>query len=155
MMHYDKVVALDGSVFADVALERFQMLVSSQDMNDSEAAYTYARDELLGKLFASDALALRDLASKIALDTKIEDDVRDLDLALEAAEKALTVSGRDDPESLATLALVNYHLGNIEEAVRLQTRAYFIARPKVKPAYKRVLVSYQDAMGRAGAAGGR
>jgi hypothetical protein len=154
MMHYDKVIALDSGVFADIALERFQMLISNQDMDDPEAGYAYARDQLLGKLFASDGLALRDLASKIALDTKIDDDVRDLDLALEAAEKAVAISGRDDPESLATLALVNYHLGNIEEAVRLQTRAYFIARPKAKPAYKRVLKSYQDAMGRAGSARG-
>ena len=65
--------------------------------------------------------------------------------ALEAAEASLRVAGRDDPESLATLAMVYYHLQDVQQAIELQTQAYFIASPRHKPRYQRVLGSHQQA----------
>jgi hypothetical protein len=66
-----------------------------------------------------------------------------------AAELSLTLEGTRDPKSLSMAALVHFHRGEIDEAVELQTRAYFLAQPDVKAGYKRVLASYKDAANRA------
>ena len=148
--HFNEVIALDARVFAEIALEKFEMMLD--DMGERDKAYRFAQQELIGKLFSNDPGALQMLAVKIATDPKFAADpdreLQDLDVALEAAEASLRVAGRDDPESLATLAMVYYHRQDIQQALDLQTQAYFIASPKHKPRYKRVLGSYQEAVGR-------
>ncbi len=137
---YDEVIALDPQVFAPVAIERFEMMAA--DMEDKEAAYTYAREVLIGGIFARDAGALRMLAEKIATDPKL-DRAEDLDVALAAADLSLSIAGATDPEALATAAMVRFHRGEKNEAVDLQTQAYFLARPDAKAQYKRVLDGYR------------
>ena len=148
--HFNEVIAMDAQVFAEVALEKCEML--AVDMNQRDKAYEYARSELIGDLFKNDPGALQMLAVKIVTDPRfVADPARDLrvlDLALEAAEAAQRAAGPDDPESLSTLALVYYHRDEIEQAVDLQTQAYFIASPRNKPRFKRVLGSYQQAVDR-------
>ena len=148
--HLDEVIAMDAQVFAEVAIEKFEMLLD--DMDQREEAYQYARDELIANLFKNDPGALQMLAVKIAIDPGLaadpDRDLRDMDVALEAAEAALRVAGSDNPEALATLAVVHYHRDDIQQAVDLQTQAYFIASPRNKPRFKRVLGSYQQAVGR-------
>ena len=123
------------------------------DMDEREKAYRFAQQGLIADLFSNDPGALQMLAVKIATDPKFAADpdreLQDMDVALEAAEASLRVAGRDDPESLATLALVYYHLQDVQQAIDLQTQAYFIASPKHKPRYKRVLGSYQQGVDRA------
>ena len=143
---YDEVIALDGKVFAEVALERFEMMLV--DMGETEQAYGYARDELLMKLFPGDPGALRMLATKITVDPQIPKGDRDLTLALVAATAAVAAGGGTDPAGLATLALVHFHLGDVKTAVELQTQAYFLVTPRAKADYKRVLAKYQEAAGR-------
>ncbi len=149
--HFNEVIDLDARVFAEIALEKFEMLLD--DMDERDNAYRFAQQDLIGKLFSDDPGALQMLAVKIATDPKFAADpdreLQDMDVALEAAEASLRVAGRDDPESLATLALVYYHLQDVQQAIDLQTQAYFIASPKHKPRYKRVLGSYQQAVDRA------
>lgn len=147
MRHYDEVIALDSRVFAEVALERFRMMIV--DMSDRQGAFSYARDDLIGRAFSGDPGALRMLAVLICTDAELEATPDELEVARTAADRALEIEGGDDPESLATSALVNYHLGNFDEAVRLQTRAYFLARPARKADHKRVLSSYRQAAHRA------
>ncbi len=148
--HYDEVIKLDGRVFAEIAIEKFEMLLDDMDQRDE--AYRYARQNLIADLFSNDAGALQMLAVKIATDPKLAEDpdrdLRDMDVALQAAKASLRVGGRDDPESLATLAMVYYHRHDVRQAVDLQTQAYFIASPRHKPRYKRVLGSYQQAVDR-------
>ena len=144
--HFDEVIRLDGRVFAEVALERFEMMIV--DMKDPAAAYAYAEGELIGGLFRKDADALRQLAGTIARNPKIKKEHRDLVVAERAAARALKISDSDDPKSLATLALVNFHQGRIDAAIDLQSQAYFVAPPRKKPAYKRVLISYRNAEAR-------
>ncbi|MCI0363659.1 MAG: redoxin family protein [Phycisphaerales bacterium] len=140
---FDDVVAKDAHVFAEVALEKFEMLVV--DMNDRKQAYAFARNELLGKTFATDAGALQMLAEKIASDPKIDKANRDLDAALESAEAGRNIAPPNDAPALATLALVRFHRGEVDQAVELQKQAYFNALPRHKPLYKRTLTTYQDA----------
>jgi thiol-disulfide isomerase/thioredoxin len=146
--HYDEVIELNSMVFADVAIERFSMVLL--DMKDPSQAYQYARGDLIDQKFAKDAGALRMLAEVIVGHPDIAPDDRDLELAMAAAEQSLTLEGARHPESLSVAALVHYHRGEIDEAVELQTRAYFLAEPKAKAGYKRVLASYRDAADRAG-----
>lgn len=144
--HFDEVIRLNGRVFAEVALERFEMMIV--DMKDPAAAYRYAESELIGGFLRKDADALRLLAGKIALDPKIKKEDRDLDVAERAAARALKISGSDDPKSLATMALVNFHQGRIDAAIDLQAQAYFVAQPRRKSDYMRVLISYRSAVAR-------
>lgn len=144
--HYDEIVALDSMVFADVALERFEMMLV--DMEEPREAYGYAKDTLIAERFANDAGALRMLATKISSDPKIPRDQRDFDIALAAVERALELDGSHDSGALAAVALVHFHKGDIDKAVEVQTRAYFAARPQDKAEQKRVLRRYQGAASR-------
>jgi len=146
--HYDDVIEMSHTVFAEIALERFEMMLV--DMEDHEAAYKYARERLMGEFFADDPGALAMLAEKIATDSKLDKEDRDLDVALEAAQTAMNMAGQREPDAYATLALVRYHRGELDQAINLQKKAYFIAKPKRKPQYKRVLEAYQGAAGRLG-----
>ncbi len=141
---YDEIIALKPSVFAEVALEKFDMMVL--DMEDREAAYSYMRDELINGVFAEDVEALKDIAEKLAADPNLKKLDRDLDLALEAARKMRGLSNeKSDFVSLTTLAKVYYHRGEFDDAVKYQRDAWKMARPRYKSELKRVLKSYQDA----------
>lgn len=136
---YDEVIALDDTVFASVALDKFEMLLV--DMDDQKAAYEYAK-VLVSEKFADDVGALQMLADKISADPKIDASKRNLDVALDAAEAARRMSN-DSPSTLATLAKVRAARGEIDQAIALQKQAYFTAVPKAKPQYKRQLEIYQ------------
>jgi thiol-disulfide isomerase/thioredoxin len=147
LRHYDEVIDLSARVFADVAIERFKMILL--DMKDPEAAYDYARKELVGKLFAADSGALRMLAVEITTNPEIDRAGRDLDVAMTAARQSLQLEGPVHPRALSTAALVHFHRGELREAIELQTEAYFRAEPRAKSGYRRVLSSYREAAGRA------
>ena len=146
LKQYDEVIGLSPKVFADVALERYMMMLI--DMEATEEANKYARDQLMQEFFAGDPGALQMMAETIATDPRIDDEDREMDLALEAAAAAQKMSDGTMPDTYATLALVKYHRGDIEEAVRLQRRAWMLARPRSKSEYKRDLNTYQAAKGR-------
>lgn len=147
LRHYDEVIALDPNVFAEIAIERCEMMVV--DMDDRQQTYDYVRTVLLEDYFKEDPGALRMLAEKIGSDPKIPTEARDMDLALELAEAARSVAGRHDPKALATLALVHYRRGELDEAIEYQKQAYFVALPNCKPDYRRDLKVYQGAAKRA------
>jgi thiol-disulfide isomerase/thioredoxin len=146
LKQYDNVIELNPTVFADVAMERFEMLLV--DMADAEQAYEYARKSMLDGHYSGDVEALRVLAETIATDPQIPRDKRDLDLALETAKAAMKAEGGTDPQSYATLALIHFHRGETADAIRHQKRAWMIAKPKAKPELRRVLKSYQAAADR-------
>jgi thiol-disulfide isomerase/thioredoxin len=149
MKHYDEVINLDARIFATIAIERFDMMV--RDMGDKDEAYAYAQT-LMADKFASDAGALRMLSQKIATDPHIDAANRDMDVALQGAEKALAIAGPNDAEALAGLALVQFKRGDVAKAIDLQKQAYFNANPKTKPGYKRTLTTYQEAAQRTSSA---
>ncbi len=138
---YDEVIHTDPRVFAPIALERFDMILV--DMDDRDAAYEYARDQLIDRLFAADAAALRMLAVKIIEDPELKTGQRDLDVAVKAADLSLELSGRSNPDALACAAGVHFRRGEYQRAIRLQTKAYFKARPNEKAVHKGLLDGYQ------------
>ncbi len=138
---YDEVITMDPRVFSIIALERFEMHLV--DMDETESAYEYAREQLIDRLFAADASALRMLAVKISEDPVIGPGQRNLDVAALAAERSLELAGSRDPDALACAAGVHFHRGEYKEAIRLQTQAYFKARPAEKAAHKGLLAGYR------------
>ena len=138
---YDEVVTMDPRVFSMIALERFEMLLV--DMDEHESAYQYAREKLIDRLFAADAGALRMLAVKISEDPVLNADQRDLDVAALAAERSLELAGSDSADALACAAGVHFRRGEYREAIRLQTQAYFKARPMEKATHKGLLNGYR------------
>ncbi|MEE8458889.1 MAG: redoxin domain-containing protein [Phycisphaerales bacterium] len=138
---YDEVIAMNARVFSVIALEQFEMLLA--DMDEYDLAYDYARDQLIDRLFAADAVALQMLAVKISEDPVLGADQRDLDVAALAAERSLELAGRRNADALACAAGVHFHRGEYQEAIRLQTQAYFNARPLEKAAHKGLLNGYR------------
>ena len=145
MRHFDDAIQLDKSIFAEVALEKFQTILV--DMEDSEQAYAYARKLIAD--YSEDAEMLAWLAQKIASDPRIPEARRDKTVAMEAAQAAAMAAGPESPDGLAIRALVHYKTGEIDKAVQLQTKAYFLASPRRKAEFKRVLESYQGAQAKA------
>ncbi len=142
--HYSDVINADPHVFAFHELDRFEMYLLEQD--DTDRAYQQAAEAI--KNHDEDATFLIKLAEMITLDPDISDAKRRLDVALKAAEMATDASSANDPSGRAAQALVLFHSGKVEEAVRLQRKAWMIASPKYKPEQKRLLRQYQDARGR-------
>lgn len=145
-IQYDEVIALSNRVFAEVAIEKLEMLLV--DMDDQDEAHNYEM-KMIREMYGSDAGALQMLAKDITLNPKYttnpDKDLRDLDVALDAAKASLKAAGKDNPVALSTLALVHFHRQELKQAIDLQTDAYFIADTRHKPEYKRVLDTYQQA----------
>ncbi|UCD76734.1 MAG: TlpA family protein disulfide reductase [Phycisphaerales bacterium] len=137
----DDIIQTDPHVFAFTTLEKFEVMMV--DQNDAGGAYEYARKLL--EDYADDPGLLEGLARKIATDPKIKAEQRDLEIAMQAANQMGTASGKESPKVCAVQALIHYHAGRLDEAISLQKKAYFMARPKQKPGFKRVLRDYQEA----------
>ena len=146
---YDEVIALDPRVFAPIAMERFQMML--MDMRNREAAYEYVRDSLIGQMYADDAGALRMLAVVITESPQLSAAQRDLDVAIDAALLSLELDGHRSPDALSCVAGVHFHRGEYEDAIGLQTQAYFNAIPAEKAAHMGLLKGYQKSAARSGA----
>ncbi|MCH7797475.1 MAG: redoxin domain-containing protein [Planctomycetes bacterium] len=149
---YDEVIALDPRVFAPIAMERFQMLL--MDMRDRDAAYEYVRDAIIGRMYADDAGALRMLAVLITESPQLSAAQRDLDVAIDAALLSLELDGRRSPDALSCVAGVHFHRGEYDDAIGLQTQAYFNAMPSEKAAHMGLLRGYQESAARSGAMSG-
>ncbi len=146
---YDEVIELDPRIFAVIAIERMEMMYA--DMGQPELAYDYAEKKLIGELFADDPGALQMLVDKIVEDPQFNASPRELEIAMTAAKRALELEGPRDPKALATAAVVHARQGDYEQAISLQTRAYFLAIPDEKASYKRVLARYRKAASRSSA----
>jgi thiol-disulfide isomerase/thioredoxin len=143
---YDEVIALDKSVYADVALEKFELYLV--DMDDPGLAYGYAAEVMLE--YAGDPNLLLEFATKVATDPKIKPESRRMDVALAAAQAAReSLRESDRFHALAVEAMVYFHQGDLQKAYDTQRQAYFMATPRAKAETKRVLDSYDAAIRRA------
>jgi thiol-disulfide isomerase/thioredoxin len=138
--YYTRVIDLDPTVFAEVALEYFEMLLV--DQANRQKAYEYARVNLMQGHFVDDPGALQMLAEKIAFGPELSEDQRDLGVALEAAQMAMDQDEKN-PELMATLARVHFKRGEIEQAIEIQEAAWLKVKPKYKEIFKRALDTYK------------
>ena len=139
---FDEVVALDPGIFAPIAIEKYRVMLN--DEGNEAGAKAFAAELLKGLVVLGDASALRDLA--VALSSDPTNKSYDFDLALQAAEAMLKVAGKNDPIALSTLAGVDYARGDFAKAVESQKKAYRIASPTRKAAFKATLDAYELAL---------
>ncbi len=136
--HYDALIATDKKVFGDIAVKKYRtMLVDAQDASGASAW----GNELVLK-YSEDAVTLEELTRLILSDSTIKD--RDYALALAAAVQ-MQVYSNNDAASIALVAEVVYHSGDMERAVALQQDAWMASEPSQKAEYRRVLDTYRKA----------
>jgi len=139
---FDEVIALDPSIFAPIAIEKYEVMLNVE--GNEAGAKAYAAELLKGLVALGDAAALRDLAIELSSDPTNKS--YDYDLAMQSAEAMLKTAGKNDPMALATVAGVEYARGDFAKAVDSQKKAYRIASPSRKPAFKATLDAYELAL---------
>ena len=138
---YENAIAIDPIVFARLHIELLEMYLVEQ--RNTDEAYAYA-DKVITDRGSEDPELLTWIAEFIATDDRLNSNSRRMNVAMKAAETALTFAKRkDDPAYLATIALVHFNNGKLDEAIAWQRRAYFSARTKEKEQYKFTLDSYR------------
>jgi len=100
------------------AQRKFEILVSSPKTIDE--AYRFGREIAAGVL-RNDADRLRGMAWTILDDEGLAR--RDLDLALEAAQRAAELTKYKNAETMDTLALAHFRRGNVPQAIEAEKRA--------------------------------
>ncbi|MEM7229414.1 MAG: TlpA disulfide reductase family protein [Planctomycetota bacterium] len=148
--HYDELIELDQTIFANYAIEKFGMMLNEQ--KKSEDAYGYAKK--LAADFSGDQQLLADLSRFIAEDDSIDDADRRFDVAIDLAKRAARQTDRNDPDAYEIQALVHYRSGDLDQAIRMQKKAWMVASPKRKAEFRKTLKAYQDARNRATASRG-
>ena len=143
----EQIRKLDATVFADTALDQYEMMLL--DMDDAQAANAFAR-QMATRDYAKDAQFRMDLAKMIAADPNIPAEKRDLDLALEIANTVRLDSSVEKTEALSLIAVVHHARGDNAAAIKAQQEAYFMASPAKKEEYKKLLAKYRRAEMRAG-----
>ena len=98
-------------------MQRFMLLIG--EMDRAEQGYRYGR-KLLRK-FWNDAEPLNNLAWFVLTHETVQ--VRDLDFARRAADRACYLTESNDPRMLDTLARVYFEDGDLAEAIRYQEKA--------------------------------
>ena len=127
-----EVIQRDPRIFYFLILERFQVFMNEQ--KDPAKAYEYAREVI--ESYPDDPELLSWLGEMIAFDPEIPDAQRNLDVAL-AAATAARVNGRpNDPRWVMGEAMVRFQRGEVDDAVALQEKAYFMAPPRKKAEYQ-------------------
>jgi thiol-disulfide isomerase/thioredoxin len=139
--HSQDCVDIDEKVFAEVMLDRFEVLLLDRKLVDQ--AYAYAMELAISQ--QDDPEFLTWVSTMIAQDPRIPDADRRLDVAIMLATAARANARAGDPRYLAAEAVVRFHNGEIDQAVDLQKQAYFRATAKRKSRYLPALESYKDA----------
>jgi thiol-disulfide isomerase/thioredoxin len=115
----DEIAGTDESMKASVAGQKFSLLLVQ--MKDYDRAYGFARRAVAE--LKDEAEALNMIAWTIVDPDHEHLEVRDLELALEAARRADELTEGKSAHIVDTLAKVYFDMGNIEEALRLQEKA--------------------------------
>jgi len=116
----DKLIALDGESFAMFNLYKYQALLMQ---GEKEKAAALGR-ELVSKTFADEPQALNGLAWFIVdPEGTIKAEDRDMELAMEAATKAVELTKGEAGSILDTLARVHFINGDLDKAIETQKRA--------------------------------
>jgi thiol-disulfide isomerase/thioredoxin len=109
---------------------------------DFQSAYAWGGklvDEAIAK---KDAAQLNDIAWRI-VDPEAKWEKRDLDLALRAAEKGVSLTQEKDGAVLDTLARVYFLKGDTKKAMELQTKAIDVSKGDMKKSLEKTLEEYK------------
>lgn len=140
--YLDQIIELKPYVFNKTALKKFRILLL--DKGSVEDAIAYAQGDFLAT-YGDDIETLGMLSEMILTDAQVQRVAPDKLKPL-ALEIAMAGTDEADPDSLRVLAMALHHNGQVQEAIDVQKRAYFIAEPEDKAEFKRVLDSYNAAI---------
>jgi thiol-disulfide isomerase/thioredoxin len=144
----DRLVEADAGLFGAYAGAKFEILLTVK--GDARAASEYGRAAVRGAL-KDNAAALNAVAWTIVAGENVPS--RDLDLALEAAERAAVLTASKDSNVLDTLARVRFERGDVAGAVAAQTQAVALETdPEMRAEFEGALTRYRESA--PGAAGG-
>lgn len=137
-----QLMELDSRRFSHLAAARFKALT----FVDPDQASAYGHELVRGQ-YAKDAQNLNAMAWGI-VDPENGKNISDmdLDLALEAAERANELTDSKDASILDTLARVHFNKGDIRKAIELQTKAVELAPEEFKGQLTPALEEYKQAM---------
>jgi polyisoprenoid-binding protein YceI len=138
--------SLDPSIKQPDNVRHLRFLTQLRDFNEPAKAYALGR-EIMKSGWDNDTTL-----NRLASDTLNEDGIRQRDLAfaLQAATRAVEVSGGKKSDSLSTLAQAHFQRGDVAEAVKWQTKAVEAAGaapPPVLAALNAALERYKAADG--------
>lgn len=124
----------------DLVSKKFSALISA-DLCDAASA--------AGKVYVNQAVERQSIRALNGVAWSIVNPSnsltrRDVDLALIAAEKANELSNGEDAGVLDTLARVHFTQGQLEQAIKIQTKAVEIADDDMKKSLKLSLNEYLD-----------
>lgn len=111
--------SLDPSISTADRARELKLMTLLRDFRDAAAGYAYAREQI--KAAGQNAALLNRIAWTIAAEPGLVK--RDLAVALEAANRAVELTGRKDAAFLDTLARVLYERGDLRAAVEAQREA--------------------------------
>ncbi len=135
----DEIIETDPQAMSSWAWWKFQALMVG--VNDPERGQAYAKALMLTH-YHEDAAMLNRLAYGIADSIGIEG--TDMDLALELAERAVTLRLGQDSETLAGLAMVRLAREEFDEAIATLQRAIDVAQmPAMRAHLKNELEFYK------------
>ncbi len=141
--YMDEVIEKDSHIFNVVALRKFEIMLF--DEGDTKKSLEYLSGPFKEKYIA-DAETLAQTVNMLLTDARMrEKDPAFVPLALELAKACHEAAGPGSYEGMAVLALAHYHNGNYDEAVNLQSRAYYLADPVFKTRFRTALQEYRAA----------
>jgi tetratricopeptide (TPR) repeat protein len=139
----DEICALDPAFVVRTAVTRFSWLLQSEDY---DAAYGWARKAIAAEL-ASEAMVLNSIAWMIVDPGRSDLERRDLEVALQAASRAETLTEGADSNILDTLARVHFLRGDLDQAIALQEKAIAVADERQQASLRTTLEEYRKAAG--------
>ena len=139
MRHYDSIIDLDPKVFGDVAVRKYEKMLS--EVKDKAGARAWG-DQMLQR-FSSDPLTLAELAGTILYSDEIKE--RDYDLASKAVEAMSRTLPENSQLLLRVRASVLAAQGQYAEAQEFQYKLWMTAPTEFKADYKRQLDEYRKA----------
>jgi thiol-disulfide isomerase/thioredoxin len=125
---------------APLKLQRFLLMIG--DMKLGSEGYAYGRTLL--REFWDDASSLNQIAWVVVDHETVE--VRDLDFAMKAAERAASLTDHQDAAILDTLARVHFENGDVASALDWQRKAveYLDPEDPLAPVIRAALTKYEE-----------
>jgi thiol-disulfide isomerase/thioredoxin len=139
MRHYDSIIELDPKVFGDVAVRKYEKMLS--DVKDKPGARAWGEQML--QRFGGDPLTLAELSGTILYSDEIKD--RDYELASKAVEAMSRTLPENNQLLLRVRASVLAAQGQYDEAQEFQYKLWMAAPSEYKADYKRQLDEYRKA----------
>ncbi|MEM9064251.1 MAG: redoxin family protein [Planctomycetota bacterium] len=139
----DELVALDPGEFGELAIAKFQVI--ALQVGDWDRAYAFAAEIITDRL-ANESAHLGTFSWYLLTDASVTD--RRLDVAIEAAERAVELTRSSDGDLLDTLALAYSKAGLLEDAVEAQRKAVEAATEAQRGLFQKTLEQYTERLQR-------